>query len=243
MWPISAIGDFRKKKKEDAQIRERDKVMARYNQGMDQDKPFWRGAAMCDLCLYADTPGMAAIATDIVNRVEARYGLKEAMHDAIYLMNCMRNAEVQSAVAEKTFLLAAKVDRANENEMSGVAMAANLIAFNAPAGSDQRERGIALWREAVGTLSKTRLGVDFAFAAASNAALGCAGSSDELRHPLRGEAIESWYKNVMELAKIDPDAATEEAKRIADNYNDWGPSAPPFTARAKEALQKFSVGN
>src|SRR4051812_48010513 len=98
MWPISAFRDFKKKKQEDAQLRERDKVLVRFNEGVDQDKPFWRGAAMCDLCRFADSPDMAGITAALVDKVEAKYGVGEAMHDAIYFMNCMSNKEVQAAV-------------------------------------------------------------------------------------------------------------------------------------------------
>ena len=246
MWPLSAYRDFKKKREQDAKARERSKVIDRLNRSIDEDNIHMQGSAICDLCRFAKDADMPGIAAGFVDKIEAKQGLKAAIHISIYLMNCMDSKEVQSAVAEKTFLLTAKVDRADEKEMAGVAMAANLIAFNADEGSDQRERGMALWREAVGTLSKTRLGVDFAFAAASNAALGGLNHRGILPHPLRGEAIDIWYKNVTELAKIDIAAATEEAKRIAQNYTDdgiWGPTAKPFTAKATEALRKFSLGN
>jgi hypothetical protein len=242
MWPFSAYRDFKNKLKRDANARERDRLVTAINNGIDSGVEGAYSSPLCDLCRHADDPTMPGIAKAIVERIEGKKGPNDALSTSIYLMNCMQNADVQSAVAETAFLLAAKFDRSNEREMAGVAMAANLIAFNAPEGSEARERSMALWREAVGTLSKTRLGVDFAFAAASNAALGRMGGKD-LPHPLRGEAIESWYRNVTDLARIDPAAATQEALRIVDNYQDWGPTAPPFTAKAKEALNKLSFSN
>jgi hypothetical protein len=244
MGLFSAYRDFKKQRQLDAQRHARDMQVKRLHEGIDTGNKGLRGAAMCDLCKYADMPDMPSITKFIVDKIEVREGLSEAISASIYMMNAMQNNAVQSTLAENMLRLASRVDRRDENEMAGVAMAADLIAYNAAEGSQLRQRGIELWRDAVDGLSKTRTGIKYAFGAASNAALGSRNGHGFEPHPLRAEAIESWYNNVMDLSKTNPVAAKEEATRIAENYNDahWAPVAPPFTAKAREALQKFSAG-
>jgi hypothetical protein len=234
MWPMSALRAFREKRERDAKARERDQMFEALRETVEADNRMARGHVLCELCKHADDPLVPMVLTATLDKI-AKRDLDDAMGVAIYSMNCMNNADLQSTVAEKTFDLAAQVDRKNAKQMAGVAMAANLIAANAEEGSDQQRRAQRLWHEAVDTLSATSSGIQYAFAAASNAALGY-----RKEYPLRDEAVNTWAELVTKLAQTDKAAAIEEARRVAGGYDAFGDEARAFRKTASEALKRFT---
>jgi hypothetical protein len=244
MWPFSAFRDFKKKRERDAQVRERDRLVKAVNDGIDSGVEGAYSSALCDLCRHADDPEMPGIARNILDRIENKKDRKSALHTSIYLMNCMHNEDVLEAVTAKVFQISAGADRNDQLFMASLAMAGNLIAVEGGRYTELEERGARLWRETVDRLAKTPQGIQYAFAAASNAALSHRDRGGRVEYPLlRTEAVDTWYKMVTELAKTDAAAAYAEAARVADGYQNFGEEARPFRSKATEALKKLSVGN
>jgi hypothetical protein len=146
---------------------------------------------------------------------------------AIWSMGFTENKELLNSVARKTLGLISRVDRNDMKMMATVAMAAGRVAEVTERGSETHKRGRQEWLAAMDILSARKDGLQFAFAAASNAAVG---HSRDM--PLREDAVEKWENIVLRLAKTDREAALAEAFRAAGNYDSFGEGALLFRARA-----------
>lgn len=180
-----------------------------------------------------ETPDMPYILTGAIEAV-ARRDLLEGLHLSTYALNIMHNHEVADALSERALQLIARTDKNDMKHMSSVAMLSGLIIDRAPDNSDTEKRGMKAWHDAADALAAKKEGLQFAFAAASNAALGIA-QKDRLKR----EALDFWEKTVTSTMKTDFNAAKEEATRVANQYADFGYDGHVFRKRARDMLQKM----
>ncbi|HYD18153.1 MAG TPA: hypothetical protein VEF76_06720 [Patescibacteria group bacterium] len=168
----------------------------------------------------------------------ARRNFDEGLGMAIYALNTMSHPQMTPFLVDKTFSLIDRADRANMKQMASVAMAAGLIVQQVVPHALEHKRAIEAWNAAVDTLAANKAGLQYAFAAVSNAALG----DGNLAGPLARIGIDKWEKIVTDLAKSDRKGAFNEVARVATGYTNFGPQAYDFQNRAMTVLDKIARG-
>ena len=163
----------------------------------------------------------------------SRKNLDEGLGIAIWSMTSMDNPDLRAMLADKTFSMIAQADKKNMKQMATVAMAANALASLAVPDSETKKRAQREWLSAVDTLAAKKEGLSYAFAAASNAAVGTGDM------PLRKDAIDKWEEIVSRVAQDDKATATAEAKRVTYGYQDFGQGAYDFRVRAANVWRKL----
>ncbi len=164
---------------------------------------------------------------DILAQPQPREGLAVV----IWLLPRAEAEETKRAIADKAFSLIEKTKSTDPQVIATAAMTCLVITTAMPAGSDGEKKARALWHQSVDKLAKTGSGVNFAFAAASNAIL-----SRESNSPLKAEALKKWEEIVVGLAKENKPAALAEAARVAAGYTNFGMDALPFRQKAIQIL-------
>jgi len=164
----------------------------------------------------------------------ARNNAQEGLGLAIWLINQNRKGEedLRERVTDRAFTILDQLKQKDEKLSATAAMMCLVIAANAPANSAHEQKALRIWDETVDTLAETNTGIQFAFAAASNAALGFGDKNT----PLKGRAMDKWESLVLRLAKRDKMAAMEETKRVFLNYHDFGKDGRKFRNRALEMM-------
>lgn len=182
---------------------------------------------------HMDAPEMPFALNGAVETL-AQHDVAGALGIAIWMIQTVGNPAVREMLSEKTFNLMERVDTSRLNNVATIAAAANVIVSHAPQGSATEKRGMAAWTSAMEKLAARREGLDFAFAAASNAALGTGHAA------LRDLGRATWKKIVEDVAKTDLGAARKEAERVKWGYESFGMEAMPFRLQADETLEKLA---
>jgi len=192
------------------------------------------GGLLYKLLEHQDDPRAAGVAIAAID-AKAGLSLRDAMGTAIYLTNSARNPAFKKALIAKSFSLIEKADRADANVMASAAMLSNVIVLASQPGGADEKRGIEQWQAAVASLAalNTPAGIEYAFAAASNGALGSS-------TVFRAVALQAWGRMVSELAKTDPAAAVREANRVAYGYQSFGADAMRFRSLAAAIRQQIT---
>ncbi|MDE1152367.1 MAG: hypothetical protein PW788_07505 [Micavibrio sp.] len=234
MWP------FNNKAKEDfakAQHREQMLKTAQLSASVGN----MRNVYATITALQMDGPINDIVAEDVICgmvNTAAHNNLKEGLGLAIWLVNQHRPGEeaLRERVTERAFALLDRLKGDDEKLTATGAMMCLVIAARAPAGSAHETKALRLWDETVDALAKTQSGIQFAFAAACNAALGF----NDMKTLLRGQAIDKWEKLVLQLAQRDKFAALKETQRVVVNYSDFGKDGRVFRNRAFELMVKVA---
>lgn len=155
---------------------------------------------------------------------------------ATYCLNMMDEPAMRDILVAKTLSLIARADRSNMRQMASVAMAAQLVVTRSSDNPETRKRGMAEWNAAVDILAAKKDGLSFAFAAASNAALGRDSPDDLARN-----ALDKWEKAVLETAKTSKSDAFNEVSRVTKMYYEFGARGSLFRNRAMETIYKIAA--
>ena len=177
-------------------------------------------------------PEMPLLLNSAITTVSNK-SLSEGLGMAIWALTSLSDETLVKSTIAKTFNLIARADRNNMRTMASVAMAANTIASTAENGSEDQKRAKREWLAAYDTLAAKSDGLQFAFAAASNAAVGFADM------PLRSVAIDKWEQSVLKLAASSRYSAEREAHRVASGYDDFESGTTAFRNRAASVLGKL----
>jgi hypothetical protein len=154
---------------------------------------------------------------------------------ATYCLNMMDEPAMREMLVTKTLSLISRSDRGNMRQMASVAMASQLVVTRSGANAEARKRGMSEWNAAVDILSSKKDGLGFAFAAASNAALGHDSPDDLARN-----ALDKWEKAVLKTAKTSKSAAFNEVSRVTKMYYEFGARGGRFRDRAMETIYKIA---
>lgn len=227
---------FSRKSKEDVKKQEREKIL-QYLKTASADGNEMQVYAQLMNLVSGHHLG-ATEAPYIINgaiEASARRDWQNGIGMAIYCLNAMDEPSVKEMLLSKTLSLIGRADRSNLRQMASVAMAAQLVVTRAPAGSDIRKAGMAEWNAAVDILATKKEGLNFAFAAASNAALGRDAPDDLARI-----ALDKWEQAVMETARTSKSDAFNEVSRVTRMYYEFGARGGMFRDRAMETIYKIA---
>ena len=231
MWP------FKNKARDDFERRQRRDEMLKTAQ-LSAQVGNMRNVYETITRLQQDAPINDVIVEDVVCGMidtAARTVPKNGLALAIWLINQHRPGEenLRERATDAAFLLLDRIKLADESLTASAAMMCLVIAANASAGSAHEKKALRLWDETVSNLGETDSGIQFAFAAASNAAL-----VGEKNTPLKGLALDKWEELVMKLAKRDKAGAFQETNRVIGNYRDFGKDGRAFRKRAIDTMIK-----
>ncbi len=193
--------------------------------------------------LQEDGPINDIVAEDVICGMidtAAHTNMQNGFGLALWLIHrCQPGEEVlRERAIDTTFILLDRMKLENESLSASAAMMCLVIAANSPIGSAHEKKALKLWDDTVNNLSETNTGIQFAFAAASNAALGFRDKNS----PLKNLALDKWEELVMKLAKRDKIAAIKETHRVFTNYADFGTDGRDFRKRAIDMMIKVTRG-
>lgn len=164
----------------------------------------------------------------------ARRNFDEGLGMAIYTLNTLADPQLTPVLVDKTLSLISRADRKNMKQMASVCMAAGLVTQSVVQHSPEHARALKEWNSAIDILAAQKSGLQYAFAAASNAVL-----ADGYPGPLQRAALDKWEKIVTTLAQSDRKAAFNEISRVARGYHDFGYRAQDFHDRAIKVLENI----
>ncbi len=227
---------FSRKSKDDVKKQEREKILQYLKTASANGNDMQVYAQFMNL-VTGHHLGATEIPFVVNGTIEAaaRRDWQSGIGMAIYCLSSMNEPSVKEMLLSKTLSLIARADRNNLRQMASVAMAAQLVVTHAPAGSDTRKAGMTDWNAAVDILSTKKEGLGFAFAAASNAALGRDAPDDLAR-----TALDKWEKAVLETAKTSKSDAFNEVSRVTKMYYEFGARGSQFRDRAMETIYKIA---
>ncbi len=228
---------FSRKSKDDVKKQEREKILQYLKSASANGNEIQIFSQLMGLTTgrHLDAPEVPYIVNGTIEAATRR-DWQGGIGMAIYCLNMMDEPGVRDMLLAKTLSIIARADRNNPRQMASVAMAAQLVVTRAPAGSDSRKAGLREWNAAVDILSAKKEGLSFAFAAASNAALGHDSPDDLARN-----ALDKWEKAVLETAKTSKSDAFNEVSRVTKMYYEFGARGSLFRNRAMETIYKIAA--
>lgn len=231
------MGIFSRKSKDDIKKQEREQILRVLKSALANGNDMQVFSSLMSLT-SGHHLGAAEVPYIVNGAIEttARRDWQGGIGMATYCLNMMDEPAMRDILVAKTLSLITRADRSNMRQMASVAMAAQLVVSRAGGNTEARKRGMAEWNAAVDILAAKKEGLSFAFAAASNAALGRDAPDDLARN-----ALDKWEKAVLETARTNKSAAFNEVSRVTKMYYEFGTRGSSFRDRAMETIYKIAA--
>jgi len=230
------MGIFSRKSKDDLKKAERESLIALLKSASANGNDMQVFATFMNLTSghHLGAPDVPYIVNGVIEAA-ARRDWQIGIGMATYCLNMMDEPAMREMLVTKTLSLISRADRGNMRQMASVAMAAQLVVTRSGDNAETRKRGMAEWNAAVDILAAKKEGLSFAFAAASNAALGHDSPDDLARN-----ALDKWEKAMLETAKTSKSDAFNEVSRVTKMYYEFGARGSLFRNRAMETIYKIA---
>lgn len=230
------MGIFSRKSKDDVKKQEREKILQYLKSASANGNDIGIYSQLMSLTAghHLTAPEVPYIVNGTIEAA-ARRDWQSGIGMAINCLDMMNEPAMRDILVSKTLSLITRADRNNMRQMASVAMAAQMVVTRAGDDAEVRKRGMSEWNAAIDILAAKKEGLSFAFAAASNAALG-SDSPDDLAR----SALDKWEKAVLETAKTSKSDAFNEVSRVTKMYYQYGARGGSFRDRAMETIYKIA---